>query len=149
MTLGVNRQPEANTARRAAVWTYPIGRFVLPGPFGWNCWIYLLLPVRYFRSGRSSWCGMPRRWTDSHDPPLAEAGKRRAEALARHLRDAGVGAIYTTEFQRTKKTVEPLEKILKGLGCDKEIALRFDEYDSLFILFPSVEGPPVRLRLRF
>jgi broad specificity phosphatase PhoE len=41
------------------------------------------------------------------DPPLTEAGKKRAEVLAFMLADAGVDAIYVTEFQRTKQTAAP------------------------------------------
>jgi phosphohistidine phosphatase SixA len=46
------------------------------------------------------------------DPPLSEAGKARAEALARLLQGAGVKGIYTSQFQRTQQTAEPLAKRL-------------------------------------
>jgi phosphohistidine phosphatase SixA len=46
------------------------------------------------------------------DPPLSEAGKLRAEALARLLQSAGVKGIYTSQFQRTRQTGEPLAKRL-------------------------------------
>ena len=46
--------------------------------------------------------------TPPKDPPLTEAGKRRAEALASMLADSGVEAIYTTELQRTQQTAAPL-----------------------------------------
>ena len=46
------------------------------------------------------------------DPPLSEAGKLRAEALARLLQSAGVKGIYTSQFQRTRQTAEPLAKRL-------------------------------------
>lgn len=46
------------------------------------------------------------------DPPLTEAGKQRAEALAHLLQNAGVKGIYTSQFQRTKLTAEPLAKRL-------------------------------------
>lgn len=46
------------------------------------------------------------------DPPLTEAGKQRAEALARLLQNAGVKGIYTSQFQRTQLTAEPLAKRL-------------------------------------
>ena len=46
------------------------------------------------------------------DPPLSEAGKARAEALARLLQSAGVKGIYTSQFQRTRLTAEPLAKRL-------------------------------------
>ena len=46
--------------------------------------------------------------TPPKDPPLTEAGKRRAEALASMLADSGVEAIYTTELQRTQQTAAVL-----------------------------------------
>jgi len=46
------------------------------------------------------------------DPSLSEAGRRRAEALARLLQSAGVRGIYTSQFQRTQQTAEPLAKRL-------------------------------------
>ncbi len=41
------------------------------------------------------------------DPPLTAAGVARAEALAAVVRDAGVTAIVSTQFQRTRQTVAP------------------------------------------
>lgn len=41
------------------------------------------------------------------DPPLTEAGAARAQALAAVARDAGVTAIITTQYERTRKTAEP------------------------------------------
>ncbi len=46
------------------------------------------------------------------DPDLSEAGKARAQSLAAALKDAGITAIYTTEYKRTKQTGEPLAKVL-------------------------------------
>ena len=46
--------------------------------------------------------------TPPKDPPLTEAGKQRAEALASMLADSGVQAIYTSERQRTQQTAAPL-----------------------------------------
>ena len=48
----------------------------------------------------------------AQDPPLSEAGKQRAEALARLLQTAGVRGIYTSQFLRTQQTAEPLAKRL-------------------------------------
>jgi broad specificity phosphatase PhoE len=42
------------------------------------------------------------------DPPLSQAGTRRAQALAHALASAGVKAIYVTHFQRTRLTAVPL-----------------------------------------
>ena len=46
------------------------------------------------------------------DPPLAEMGVARAQKLASLLAGAGVKAIYTSQFLRTKLTAEPLAKQL-------------------------------------
>ena len=45
---------------------------------------------------------------ESKDPLLSAAGTARAEALARHLRTAGVTAIYDTQYKRTALTAAPL-----------------------------------------
>lgn len=47
------------------------------------------------------------------DPPLSEAGKKRAAALRHAMEKAGVSAIFVTQYQRTQQTVEPLAKALK------------------------------------
>ena len=41
------------------------------------------------------------------DPPLTEDGAARARALVTVARDAGVTAIITTQFERTRTTAEP------------------------------------------
>ena len=46
------------------------------------------------------------------DPPLSEAGIRRAQALAHTLRDAGITAIYSTRFRRCRDTAMPLATYL-------------------------------------
>lgn len=45
---------------------------------------------------------------DPRDPTLTQAGRERAIALRDALKDAGVSAIYSTQFRRNKLTVEPL-----------------------------------------
>lgn len=47
------------------------------------------------------------------DPELSEAGRARADSLAAMLRDAGITAIYTTEFKRTQQTGAPLARALE------------------------------------
>ena len=49
----------------------------------------------------------------SDDPSLSEAGRARAETLARILKDSEISAIFTTEFKRTKETAAPTASALK------------------------------------
>ena len=46
------------------------------------------------------------------DPPLTEQGVARSQALARLLSTAGIKAIFTSQFSRTKLTAEPLAQKL-------------------------------------
>jgi broad specificity phosphatase PhoE len=46
----------------------------------------------------------------SADPPLSAAGRDRAGRLAEYLRHAGVSAVYTTQYVRTRETGEPTAK---------------------------------------
>jgi broad specificity phosphatase PhoE len=50
---------------------------------------------------------------DGEDPPLTEAGHRRALTLATLLKDAHLRAIYTSETTRTIQTAAPLAKALQ------------------------------------
>ena len=52
--------------------------------------------------------GTAAAMTSGNDPELSEAGKARAQKLATMLGDAGIVAIYTTEYRRTKDTAAPL-----------------------------------------
>jgi len=42
-----------------------------------------------------------------NDPDLSSAGRARAEALARILKDSGITAIFSIEFKRTQETAAP------------------------------------------
>lgn len=44
---------------------------------------------------------------DPKDPDLSPAGRERAEALARILKDADITAIFASEFKRTQETAAP------------------------------------------
>jgi broad specificity phosphatase PhoE len=46
------------------------------------------------------------------DPELSEPGRARAASLALMLKDAGITAIFTTPYKRTRQTAEPLAKAL-------------------------------------
>ncbi len=50
---------------------------------------------------------------DTKDPELSEQGRARAQSLANALKDAGITAIYATEFKRTQQTAEPLASSAK------------------------------------
>jgi phosphohistidine phosphatase SixA len=49
---------------------------------------------------------------DVEDPPLTEAGHKRAEAWAGILEKAGIKAVYTSEKKRTKQTGEIIAQAL-------------------------------------
>lgn len=44
------------------------------------------------------------------DPDLSPEGFARAQEIARVFSDAGINAIYATQYKRTQQTVEPLSK---------------------------------------
>ncbi|WP_258806596.1 histidine phosphatase family protein [Pseudidiomarina sp. CB1] len=46
------------------------------------------------------------------DPPLSEQGVQRAQTLAGMLQKAQIKAIYSTPYQRTQQTAQPLAKLL-------------------------------------
>ena len=45
-----------------------------------------------------------------NDPELSVAGQKRAEALARILKDSQITAVFVTEFKRTQQTAAPTAK---------------------------------------
>jgi hypothetical protein len=110
------------------------------------------------------------RLEDSGDTFLSKAGEARAQLLARLLKDAGITAIYTSQFQRTIKTAEPLatslqikpasipaadrEGLFKRIRTENvwpsgDITIAATEYDNLFVLVPKDSGPPTVLRMRY
>ncbi len=50
--------------------------------------------------------------SNAADAPLSAAGEKRAECLAKMLKDAGIKEIYVTDVKRTQQTAAPLAKAL-------------------------------------
>jgi broad specificity phosphatase PhoE len=48
----------------------------------------------------------------SNDPPLSAEGKTRAQNIASTLKSAGIKHIYSTAYQRTQQTAQPLSALL-------------------------------------
>lgn len=51
------------------------------------------------------------------DPPLSEAGLRRAAALVQVMANVELAGIFATQFKRTQQTVEPVAKA-RGLTVE-------------------------------
>jgi broad specificity phosphatase PhoE len=95
------------------------------------------------------------RLNDSEDTPLSKAGEARAQLLARMLKDAGITAIYTSQFQRTIKTAEPLARTLKINpvsipAADREglfRRIRADNRDGVVLIVGHDSSVPAMLKL--
>lgn len=59
---------------------------------------------------------------DPRDPSISEAGNERALALSVVLKDAGVSAIYATQYKRTRQTAEPLAQKLGLSVIERQVA---------------------------
>lgn len=64
---------------------------------------------------------------DSRDPVLSEVGQARAAELSRMLSDAGITHIWSTDYQRTRLTAEPLARRL-GLPVLSYPPSRLDDF---------------------
>lgn len=73
---------------------------------------------------------------DAKDPDLSEAGQKRADSLARMLKDAGITAIYVTEFKRTQQTAAPLSR-RTGIAATVVPA---KETDALIVKLKELKG---------
>jgi 2,3-bisphosphoglycerate-dependent phosphoglycerate mutase len=72
----------------------------------------------------------------SNDSDLSEAGRARAEALAKMLKDKNITAVYATEFKRTQQTAAPLAKAL-GLTV---ITVQSKDKDALVAKLRASDG---------
>ncbi|MEP6937582.1 MAG: histidine phosphatase family protein, partial [Chthoniobacterales bacterium] len=70
------------------------------------------------------------------DPELSAAGRTRAEILARMLRDAGLTAVYATEYKRTQQTAAPAAK---AAGVDVTV-ISANALDSLVAKLKQTHG---------
>ena len=92
---------------------------------------------------------------ESDDPLLSAAGKARARALARHLRTAGVKAIYVTQYKRTGLTAAPLaasaglEPIVIRSDARQELVdrIRKDHPNDVVLVVGHSDSVPEVLRL--
>ena len=66
------------------------------------------------------------------DPPLTEAGLARAARLGEYLKNAGVTAIYSTQFARTQQTAEGVAKAT-GVAVTTTPVTRLPEYQANII----------------
>ncbi len=91
----------------------------------------------------------------SEDTPLSKAGEARAQLLARLLKDAGVTAIYTSQFQRTIKTAEPLATSLQikpvniptGDNAGHFRRMRTENRDDIVLIVGHDRSVPALLKL--
>lgn len=74
---------------------------VIIGGIYW-CWPRSVTTVVLVRHAEPDTAGPPG------NPPLSPAGQARAEKLVHVLGEAGVTAVFSSEFTRTQQTVQPL-----------------------------------------
>ncbi len=73
---------------------------------------------------------------DPKDPELSEAGRARAELLARMLHDAPLTAMYATEFKRSQQTADP---VARAAGVDVSV-VPAQETDTLVARLLNGQG---------
>ncbi len=74
------------------------------------------------RHGETAW-NAEGRWQGTLDIPLGEVGHQQAQALAKHLKDRPIAAIYSSDLSRARDTAEPLSRA-KGLEIQTDARLR-------------------------
>jgi phosphohistidine phosphatase SixA len=74
--------------------------------------------------------------TMASDPDLSDAGRARAAALAEVLKDAGITAIYVTEYKRTQQTAAPLAAAIRVTP----IVIKADDATGLAAAIKATKG---------
>lgn len=74
------------------------------------------------RHGETDW-NLVGRWQGHADPPLNDAGRRQAEALANELVGDGVAAVYSSDLRRASETARLVAGRL-GLPVVEDAGLR-------------------------
>lgn len=62
--------------------------------------------------------------SDAEDSPLTESGVQRAQALVRVALDAGVSAIYSSQFKRNRDTAQPISERLGVAVTERPVNLQ-------------------------
>jgi broad specificity phosphatase PhoE len=68
----------------------------------------------------------------SKNPDLSDEGKKRAERLVGILKNTSIDAVYSTDFTRTKSTIEPLAQS-RNLSVFLYSGLKNEEIDKMVI----------------
>ena len=69
---------------------------------------------------------------DHSDPPLSKCGEQRSESLSVFLREVNLDVIYSTDYNRTRKTALPTA-LSKGLIIKKYNSQQLDEFSKSLI----------------
>lgn len=67
------------------------------------------------------------------DPPLAELGRRQAEAMAAWLTQEQIDAVYVSPMNRARETAQPLEWALKMEAIVRDDLAEFDRHHTSYI----------------
>lgn len=78
--------------------------------------------IHLVRHGQTAW-NAEGRWQGTLDIPLGELGHLQARALAEHLKDRPITAIYSSDLVRAYATAEPLARV-KGIEIQTDERLR-------------------------
>ena len=69
---------------------------------------------------------------DHSDPPLSKCGEQRSESLSVFLREVNLDVIYSTDYNRTRKTALPTA-LSKGLIIKKYNSQHLEEFSKSLI----------------